>query len=269
MHDVRSGVRLKRLARTMRDLARQAQNLKSAVDLSAQKQQYLSWVRGAEGQLDGLFEDPSQWMDDLHTPHYWYIRDLPDASPRPSVIIGDEARRQADRLERLALAAEAEALIAWANRDAASLAVIDTHVLLHFEPPEQVNWLRILGSSAVRLVLPLRIIEELDSKKYTSRSDLAKRARGIVSRLRTELGADPQMGVPLREGVTMEVYMPSGPRRRSVDADQEVLDDCRAILSTGTDRLVLVTDDAGLDLRARAFGVPTMPMPVRYLREGS
>lgn len=88
-------------------------NLQSAVDLRAQKQQYLSWVRGAEGQLDSLFEDPNQWMDALHSAHYGHIRDLPDASPSPSVIIGDEARRQAGLLKRLA--GEAEELSEWVS----------------------------------------------------------------------------------------------------------------------------------------------------------
>lgn len=122
------------------------------------------------------------------------------------------------------------------ERNTAPLAVIDTHVLLHFEVPAQVNWLQILGSSSVRLVLPLRVIEELDTRNYTARSGLAERARGVISWLRSELGDDPRTGVPVRQGVTMEVYMPSGSRRRGGDAHQEVLDDCRAVLGAETAR---------------------------------
>ncbi len=266
MHGLRDDVKLKELAETMRDLARQVRNLRSGgVDLQVQKQRYVTWVQVAEGQLDSLFEDSSQWKAELFSAHYWHICDLPDSSPNPSGVISDEARRQANGLERLA--DDAENLIEWASRDNACLAVIDTHVLLHFEPPSQVDWLQLLDSRAVRLVIPLRVIEELDHKKYTARSRLAERARGIISWLRTGLGPDPQIGFPIREGVTMEVHMPSGPRNRGVDADQEVLDNCRTIRSAGADEMLLITDDAGLDVRARTYGIRTVPMPEKYLRK--
>ena len=56
-------------------------------------------------------------------------------------------------------------------------------MLLHYVPPDQVKWSKVVKSSPLRLTIPLRVIEQLDEKKYTARDDLAGRARDYASRL--------------------------------------------------------------------------------------
>jgi len=145
------------------------------------------------------------------------------------------------------------------------LTVIDTHVLLHFLPPDQVDWPAVIGAPTVRLVLPLRVVEELDEKKYTARDDLADRARRLLSQLRTQLAPTAGAPTPLRAGVTIEVPVDDGPRPRTVDADHEILDTCRE-LGLGGQPVVLVTNDTGMALRAGSAGVRVVPMPEQYLR---
>lgn len=122
-----------------------------------------------------------------------------------------------------------------------------------------------VGSKQVRLVLPLRVVEELDEKKYTARSGLADRARRLLSQLRTKIADSDDSQVPLGDGAVLEVYVPGEPRQRTADADQEVLNTCLQLQAAGAD-LYLVTDDAGLHIRAHAQDLAVCPMPANYLR---
>jgi predicted ribonuclease YlaK len=143
--------------------------------------------------------------------------------------------------------------------------VLDTNVLLHFQPPDQVDWPAVVGTPEGRLVLPLRVVEELDEKKYTARDNLADRARRLLSQLQTQLATSAGGPTPLRENVTIEVPVDDGPRRRTLDADQEILDTCRE-LQSGGQGVTLVTDDTGMNLRGTAQGTRVVAMPETYLR---
>jgi len=207
----------------------------------------------------------STLSDSLRGRAYWEIRNLTEQSLRGPELISDEVRVQCRALERLA-----ERLETRCKRLSATpgtMAVLDTHVLLHFLPVEQIDWPSFIPGETVRLVLPLRVIEELDEKKYGRRDDLAARAGGVLTALRRQLASSN--GVPVavtsREGVTIEVPIEDEPRRRLMDADQEILDQCVDIKSFGQ-TVFLVTDDCGLDLRAHALGLDVIPMPIKYAR---
>lgn len=58
--------------------------------------------------------------------------------------------------------------------------MVDTNVLLQFQPPDQINWTELLHVAAVRLVIPLRVIEELDTKKHGRSQKLSERARELL-----------------------------------------------------------------------------------------
>lgn len=237
----------------------------AGLGLSHHVNRYLQWVNAAEGQLRNHFVDSRVWTA-LHSEYFWRIRELRDDSPRPAELIADEARRQAERLDQLA--DELEQLSAWATSTPGVLAVLDTHVLLHFQPPEQVDWKRVVGADAVRLVLPLRVVEELDEKKYMARRGLADRARRLLTQLRTQAAESDGGPIAVREGVVLDFYVDQEPRRRTLDADQEVLDTCMTIASTGS-TMGLVTDDAGMELRARACRIQCFRMPLKYLRRSA
>jgi hypothetical protein len=234
-------------------------------DLLIHRNSYRSWVGMADAQLRNVFVEPSTW-EHLYSERHWQIYGLTQESPRWMELINTEATLQAGWLEELA-----NRLRNLADRLAAvpgHLTVLDTHVLLHFLPPDQIPWPEIVGSPLVRLVLPLRVVEEIDEKKYTARDALADRARRLLSQLRTQLAPTAGRPAPIREGVTIEVPIDDGPRRRTVDADQEVLDTCREFQSggQGVAFVTLVTDDTGLTLRAQAMHIRVVPMPEEYLR---
>jgi hypothetical protein len=224
---------------------------------------YLSWVNNrVEPTLRNYFLDAGLWTS-LRGDAYWHIQRMTESSPRWSELVEGEMKRQAELLETLE--ATVRSLVARANAAIGVFAVLDTHVLLHYQPPAEVPWPTVVGHAEVRLVLPLRVIEELDEKKYTARDDLADRARRLLSQLRTQLA--PTAGLParLRDRVSIEVPVDDGPRHRPLDADQEVLEVCSDFKALGRPTF-LVTGDTGLAIRAANRHLETITMPAEYLR---
>lgn len=214
------------------------------------------------GALQNTFDDPSTWAD-LHGEYFWRIRDLRAEQPRPVELIADEAERQGDRIE--ALRAQVLAFAEFAADHAGCLAVLDTHVLLHFLPVDQVDWHEVVGEPVVHLILPLRVVEELDEKKYTGSEIVRPRARSVVQMLRKVLASGHGGPVEIRQGTSLEVLLDDEPRHRPADADQEILDTARELDDAGLD-IRLVTDDAGMELRAGALGLRVVRMPDKYQR---
>jgi hypothetical protein len=85
-----------------------------------------------------------------------------------------------------------------------------------------------VGSPLVRLVIPLRVVEELDEKKYARRVDIADRARRLLPRSRPFLA-------PLARPVNCAKESPSrcpstpDPGVVLLTPDEEVLDTCREL----------------------------------------
>lgn len=223
---------------------------------------YLIWVEAAERHLLGLFSDV-RVASDLYTERHWQIRSMTNPRLRPFVLVQHELRSQVDRLraleERIARRAE------WTSAAPGRLAVLDTHVLLHYQPPEQVDWQEFLGHPT-HLVVPLRVVEELDEKKYTARDEkIARAARGVVSRLRSLLIQQVGRPTALKPGLTIEIPFAHEPREKSTDADEEILAACLELRAAGGD-VVLVTGDAGLGIRAAALNVAVTEMPEKFIR---
>ena len=237
--------------------------LSAGVDVAIHRDRYLSMVDRVEPQFRNIFADPTVW-NHLYSDHYWMIHNVGEFTPRPIPLINGEAENQARYID--SLISQLERL---KNRlDAASgeMAVLDTHVLLHFQPPENVDWRNILSTEAVRLVLPLRVVEELDMSKYRERDDIADRARRLLSQLWALLAPTAGGPVKIRPGVTVEVPVDDGPRQRTLDADQEILNECLMLKAVGQ-AVRLISDDTGLSIRATAQGVTVIPMPEQYLRK--
>jgi PIN domain len=262
---LRDGIRPGDADRRLRETAVQGRNVvggSAGRAVSIHQNSYLAWVSTAEAQLRNVFVDPVAW-EHLYDERHWQIYGLTQGSPRAIELINTAASVQATWLDELA--DRVKRLAERLTTAPGQLTVVDTHVLLRFLPPDQVDWPTVVGAPTVRLVLPLRVVEELDEKKYTARDDLADRARRLLSQLRTHLA--PTAGGPtsLRSGVTIEVPVDDEPRRRTVDADQEILDTCRELRSGGQS-VVLVTDDTGMTLRAISAGLRVVAMPEEYLR---
>jgi hypothetical protein len=223
---------------------------------------YMNWVQAAQGQVRNLFTDLDT-RNHFHSTAYWAIRNPAYQGFRDIELINTEATEQTEWLNTLA-----DQLTELDNRLTSApgtITVLDTNVLLHYQPPDQVDWLTLIDVEKVRLVLPLRVVEEMDEKKYARRDDLADRARRLLTHLWAMLAPTAGGPVELRENVTIEVPIETGHRSRPLDADQEILDTCEEISNVGHE-VVLITGDTGIGLRALAIPLKVVQMPEEYLR---
>jgi hypothetical protein len=144
---------------------------------------YLAWLANAEGQL-GNFTDEAHVAHQLHTAGLAAIRNADGATPWPAQLLESEIRAQKDALTRAAAALRQQ--VERVEAAAGHIAVLDTHVLLHYEPPESVDWPAIVGVSPVRLLLPMQVVDELDEKKYTGSDKVRGRGNHMVASFASE-----------------------------------------------------------------------------------
>ncbi len=177
-----------------------------------------------------------------------------------------------DQLQALILArTELDALKALAARPGLPI-VYDTNMLIHWNRPRDIEWkdvLRHSGETATqaRLVVPLRVVDELDRQKYGD-GKLADRA-GKALRYLQEASKDhpPGQPVPIREGdaTTLEIWVDA--EDRGGDADLAILRVAADLdaLCPATGARVL-TGDLGMHLRAQVMELKVLHLPDTYCK---
>lgn len=144
------------------------------------------------------------------------------------------------------------------------LTVLDTNVMLEYLPPQQIPWTQLLDADRVRLIIPLRVVEELDAKKYSGQR-LAPRARALLPWLEEHLGPGGIPG-PIGDGVTIEVPIEAEGRVRPADADAEILTVCQDTEQLSGRAAVLMTADTSMRIRAQAAGITVLRPPAKFRR---
>lgn len=132
--------------------------------------------------------------------------------------------------------------------------VLDTNVLLH-DPNS------ILHFQEHDVVLPIVVIEEIDHFKK-DQTEVGRNAR-TVSRMLDKLRASGSLsqGVPLGDGGSLKVDVESHPldlgilREDKHKADNQILACAKQLLTTSKTKVVLVTKDTNLRIKADAIGL--------------
>ena len=229
---------------------------------------FLTWTEQVENVLGDITDD-HEVIAAIFTSRYWRIRQFESdwravSDPRPYPLVYGEVAHQVERLKLIVVDLEAR-LTRLALAGHGHLTVLDTHILMHFQPVKQIPWPSLLDRPRVRLIIPLRVIEEIDAKKYAKSIELAKRARDVLPTLELHIGraGSPQQ---LIDAVTLEVPVLTGPRERPDDADEEILNTCLELGQFSGQPVTLVTGDTGMRLRAQAHHIDTASLPSNYLR---
>ncbi len=150
------------------------------------------------------------------------------------------------------------------------LVVPDTNVFVHFHAFDGLPWREIVGEKDIALLVIGPVLRELDKLKMEPR--LRDRMRDVIPRIEA-LFADGDTST-LREGMPVRFEPAHGLAdvMRQHDLEAHIGDDriLAAILRLqgGADRVVLVSDDLGLRLRARSLGLNVVPMPEEHRRAG-
>ncbi len=133
---------------------------------------------------------------------------------------------------------------------------LDTCSLLHYPPIKDVDWKAVCGTKAVRLVLCMQVVHELDSKKDHPR--LSNRAMRVIKEVDVILEADGAVD----DGVTLEVFEYEirnldFPDTLSPDSkDDRIVHSAKKYLEKHADADASVySEDMGMRLRCRANAV--------------
>jgi rRNA-processing protein FCF1 len=267
---LRHGVTVERAIQTLGEIiqdSQQPRNIPGQQDLRIKLNAYLNWVYGAQARLRPVFAD-TEIEDALLSRAYWHVS-MASVPPSPELgrlvdeelvfqagypgIPGDSGGQLGEAANRL------RALSRLADRDG-SICVPDTNALLHYTRFDQLPWQERIGQRAVRLIVPLMVIDELDSKKYARRGEFQQRARELLALIDRYETAAPDAYVQLREGVSFEVLPDEPGHVRAVSTDQEILERCEFLAQVTGSPVTLVTGDSGVRINARARGIEVIKL---------
>ena len=158
-------------------------------------------------------------------------------------------------------------------------AFVDTNIFYDYPNLDQIKWLEVLKADHVLIVLPPVIFRELNDHKDSGRKPhLAGRAASTLLNLDRFFDSHPDDNtVPVRDGVDLFgdcQDAPVNPPLNPLIGDDPLIANILMYQTNHPDeRVVLITDDRGLKLKARGCGVTCVKLPIEYktrwLREQS
>jgi hypothetical protein len=98
------------------------------------------------------------------------------------------------------LVADLHARVDLLSATSGTIAVLDTNILLQYEEPLKVPWRKVLGVRSVRLIVPQRVVEELEPRSTRDPSDWPSGRGHYCPGSRRSLGATGRPGqLPTRD----------------------------------------------------------------------
>jgi hypothetical protein len=263
--ELAAGRRPSAVVESLNQLILQGTNLRGGgIEVGRLRNVYLAWVEGVEWQLRTYFGSAWVW-DRLHSARWSEIVHLGPETPRPYPLIGDEANAQVQHLN--AIVSHLEAMyVPFELPDGCIAIVPDTNVFLHYRLFTEIDWPSIARADHGRLVVPLMVVEELDSQKFGSRAKLRERARTTLRALR-EVRRDlpPESPAKVRTGVTLQVLMDPDGHERDPNHDEEILDRAKDLASLVDGRLFVATADYSMEMRGVHRGLKFLQLPDELL----
>lgn len=217
---------------------------------------YLNWVAEAEPLLRNFLVEPNPSAI-LHTERYWRMIDY----TAPSLVhplIRNEVAVQKARLAKVR--SQLERYRQRANRQG-RLVVADTNVYLHFQWRSVGKWATTrldADNQRLRWVLPLVILDELDSKKYTSRArQMSDRARSVLKTLEPLIAHAISAGgtTEVEPGMNLEVLDEDERHERMSNTDSEILDQAAFLQQITQSPVTIITNDTNMMTRALLRGL--------------
>jgi predicted ribonuclease YlaK len=144
--------------------------------------------------------------------------------------------------------------------------VLDTSVLMEGPYFTEFVWQTIhdqLKGELVRLIVPILVIEELDTLKAHRDGRKRDRARNTLRDLVALHGGKPTRpaALPKHSDVTIEVCLDDGWHQRMPNNDGEIIEQAANLRGLLGDRVLLAARDAAQVYRASAAGLPAVFIP--------
>jgi len=221
---------------------------------------YLNWVFEAEPLLRNFLVEPDP-SDLLHTERYWRMIDY-TAPVLVHSLIRNEVTVQKARLAEVR--GQLERYRQRANRRG-RIVVADTNVYLHFQWENVAKWAALqAGACGLRWVV---ILDELDSKKYTShRRRQSDRVRSVLKTLQPLIkqGIAGDGTAEFGPGMALEVLDEDDRHQRMPNKDSEILDRAAFLQQITRSPVTIITDDTNMVTRALLRGLAAEQPPEKY-----
>jgi rRNA-processing protein FCF1 len=264
---LRHGVTIESAISAINDIIQESQqpyNLTSN-DTVGKLISYFNWVDTAQKRLRTVFAD-AELENSLLARAYWHIGALLSYQSL-SRMINEEIEFQAgypnnpaDSHGRLGDAISRLRSLARLADRLGRICVLDTNVLLHYRLFDQINWPERLSVPAVRLIIPLVVVDELDEKKYARRAEFWDRARQVLGLIDRFADQAPDGYATVRDNVTVEVLPDEEGHLRALSNDQEILERCELMVQVTGQQVTLVTGDSGARINARSRGIEVLKL---------
>ncbi|MFG1760646.1 PIN domain-containing protein [Micromonospora echinofusca] len=220
---------------------------------------YLMWAEKAEHRLLATYQSfaiPRQ----LHSDRYWRIRSMDTLTSRPMPLIAAEIEMQKRHLaELLAQLRHYSSMLALPAEH--WIIVPDTNVYVHGRLFHEVEWHREIGARRASIVMPLVVLDELDRIKDRD-PEFGRRARSVLRAL-DRITADKEWLTPiqLRQNVWLQLVDEPAGHHRQQGQDDEIVRQSGYFAQLNGGRLILLTRDRGMRLRAQAAGLTSRTLP--------
>lgn len=141
---------------------------------------------------------------------------------------------------------------------------LDTNSFLEFQPFESIKWSEVCGKNDFTIVISPIVIREINKHKDNSKGKKRERARKARKRI-TEIAKETS---PSRINVVF-CKDPSKTAFEHPQFNKEIADDWLIFsaleFDAGKDEKIIVTNDTGIFLIAKEFGIKTVDIPEKYL----
>ena len=141
---------------------------------------------------------------------------------------------------------------------------LDTNSFIEFQPFESINWFEICGNSEYTIVISPIVIREINKHKDNSRGRKRERARKARKRI-TEIAKNTVSS-------RLKVVFCKDPSKTAFENPQfnkEIADDWLIFsaleYNAEIDNKLIVTNDTGIYLIAKEFGIKSVEIPEKYL----
>ncbi len=144
---------------------------------------------------------------------------------------------------------------------------LDTNIFIHFTTFDEIDWLNVLDTMELCLVVPMKVIQELDKLKRDPASDWKRKRASLVLRKIDEFRETNQGVVRKNVSIQVEINSPTSRWLEEHGYDPSDADDCivaavaRFASEKTQDLIVLFTDDSGPRLKATSRGIKCVVPP--------
>ena len=232
----------------------------SGVSASSYRPRYANWAGDAERELWSITSRPAAAAFFSSQRHFIVIS---QEHSDGSLVIAElnsicaELREAAESIKRAQQ---------WLGNGGGQPLVIDTNVILEYLPVDQIDWSQVTESRA-RLIVPTRVLGELEAKRYDRSSRLDDVARAQLPRIAEwlESSAGPGVYIGDKRGTTIETVPIELEVEPLSDADTEILEFFDMVLRFAPEAR-LVTSDGPLRVRAHLRGYSLARVPETFRR---